>query len=210
MKNILKSILLFLSLMTFSNTDAQHLYYLGFKYSDVVQLNTREVKAFDKLFNKDEDGNKKFIYKLDSGLAKSENLPMKKFLSFNYTLYKTPHINVTNYFYFDESNICDSIVIIENVCFDCGRFENEDFLSLFLFGFFKVSGNEYETRISSYVWLSEKEKIKFKKDKNKKLYIRLIADPLPITGECKKWTFTIKDGLNNPEFRFPKRTLLLN
>ena len=96
--------------------------------------------------------------------------------------------NFTYNYYFNNEDICDSVVVFENACLECARRETETELILFLETWLKVANNEYE---KSYTIVNPRKIFSPKT----KLFIKLVADPMPSTGECKKWIFTLKNRL---------------
>ena len=114
----------------------------------------------------------------------------RRCLSANYISYKMPYENFTYNYYFNKEGICDSVVVFENACLECARRETETELILFLETWSKVKNNEYE---KSYTIINPRKIF----SRKTKLFIKLVADPMPSTGECKKWTYTLKNNSIN-------------
>jgi hypothetical protein len=208
MKKAMAIVVLILLIQNSIILNAQDFRSLNLPYASFLNKNSFMIKLFDEVYNKKNNSSPKFEYKIDSGFVVNEARIQKRFFSFSFVVYKTPHIDFSNYFYFNENNLCDSIIVYENVCLDCARKENDKFLFLNLYNyeiFVKLSNNEYETSYVEYNPDSPRSKSKNKFNQNKVKYVRLISDPMPITGECKKWTFTLKEGLVYPGIKLPKR-----
>ncbi len=204
MKNIcyLLSTLIFL---TISSKLSAQLASLNQPY-DIVQFGIdKENESLELLYNKRKGSKIKFEYTKTLGEINDVNGTRNKYISLHYIIYKTPHFNFSNSYYFNEKGICDSIIVIENVCLDCERKETDNILCLFQKNWVKLSLNEYESFFWENNFTLKRVVPKFRKSKTNKIYVRLIADQVPATGECKKWTLTLKEGLVYPGIKLPKR-----
>jgi hypothetical protein len=182
-KNKLIIFLVFSFFSIYGNLFAQNTYEnLNLSYNKILE----QLKSF-KIFI---DGKNKKSTKLNFKFSEIKPLETQesKYLSANFISYKMPYSNFTYNYYFNNEDICDSVVVFENACLECARRETETELILFLETWLKVANNEYE---KSYTIVNPRKIFSPKT----KLFIKLVADPMPSTGECKKWIFTLKNRL---------------
>jgi hypothetical protein len=152
-----------------------------------------QMKNLKEAFNK--ENRKKLKYKFEysigiDSISSSKN-KYEKYIKSDYVWYTTPFRSYTDLYYFNELGICDSMVIYENVCLDCGIVEDSSNMVFLQHKWNKVSTHEFISNAKYYVSGT------FKKNNLKSAYIKLTRDPLPENGVCRKWTFVLDEVKNH-------------
>jgi hypothetical protein len=171
---------------------SQNFNYIGDKQIDIET----KVKNSERVLNK--KNRRKLKYKFEysigvdsSGLGKNK---YKKYIKSDYIWYTTPFRSYTDFYYFNDAGVCDSIVVYENVCLECGIREDSSNL-FFLLNYWKIISQDEFISTSMHNVSSAS-----KKNDLKCAYIKLTRDLLPENGVCLKWTFVL-DEVKDCNFR---------
>jgi hypothetical protein len=155
-----------------------------------IELDMKNLKEFYDKENRKKLKNK-FEYSIETDSTSSSTNKNKKFIKSDYVWYTTPFRSYTDIYYFNDLGICDSMVVFENVCLDCGISEDSSNMVFLQYKWNKVSANEFISNAKHYLSGN------FKKNNLKSAYIKLTRDPLPANGVCRKWTFVLDEVKNH-------------
>jgi hypothetical protein len=189
MKNTLLALIMLIFLNPISGI-TQNFKNIGSTQSS-IELDMKNLKEIFDKENRKKLKNK-FEYSIGIDSTNSRTNKYKKYIKSDYVWYTTPFRSYTDLYYFNELGICDSMVIYENVCLDCGIGEDSSNMVFLQYKWNKVSTHEFISNAKHYVSGS------FKKNNLKSAYIKLTRDPLPENGVCRKWTFVL-DEIKNHE-----------
>ncbi len=185
-KNYLLVLLLF-QLVFKSNLYSQDITYMGSSYATILD----KVKDLDKFYKSIWRSKKtKFTFKekVDTGTTYQNKI----FIEINFIWYTTPYRNFTYRYFFNDRGYCDSSIMYENACLDCGFTEDSSKLSYFGSGIWnRTSTNTFKSLNVFPIFLAE-----FKGKPIKCAYIKIERDPFPKNGICRIWTLTMEDELD--------------
>lgn len=189
MKNISFALIMLILLNPISG-ESQDFKNIGAKQTDIEKY----FNSFAQFYNKENKRKLKYKFEYSSGLDStgSGKNKYKKFIKTDFIAYQTPFISYTDFYFFNEAGVCDSIIIYENVCLDCAIGEDSTSLIFQLHKWKKVSTNEFISNSRHFISSASK------KNDLKCAYIKLTRDLLPENGVCRKWTLVL-DEIKNLE-----------
>lgn len=193
---------------------SQDFKFIGARHSDIKKHFISAAHSYKK------ENRRKLKYKFEYlSLVDStgfEQTRYKNYIKTDFIAYKTPFISYTDFYFFNEAGVCDSIIIYENACLDCAIREDSTNLIFQEHKWDKVSTNQFISNSRHFISSASK------KNDYKCAYIKLTRDPLPENGVCRKWTLvlgeisnlekkekTFNSIYNDPEFSKKFKNILL-
>lgn len=165
---------------------SQQFYNIGLSYDMVIN----SIKKTEKLMTK-KSNSKIFQHSYETGTITTTKNQNIKYIKQKLVKYTLPMSDFTDFYYFNQDGICDSIILNENKCFGCCYGEDTSSVMFYSNKWKKLTENEM---ISEK--LHEISSTNPNQKNNKVAYLKIIRDENSDKTSCRKWTFTFREHLD--------------